>query len=249
MNADPGKSDGSSFAHRRVIFALDVSTLEETRRFVGLLKNRVGFFKVGLELFTAFGKEAIRAVQEEGGRVFLDLKLHDIPNTVCRAAEEAVKLGVQMFNLHATGGLEMMRETGQRCRELAEKLNRPSPIILAVTILTSLDEKNLKEVGLSGPVPERVVTLAELAQRAGIDGVVASPKEIIPIRQRCGVQFIIVTPGIRPAFAESGKDDQKRVMTAKEAISAGADYIVIGRPVRLAPDPAAAMDRVLEEIS
>jgi orotidine-5'-phosphate decarboxylase len=232
MNADPGKSDGSSFAHRRVIFALDVSTLEETRRFVGLLKNRVGFFKVGLELFTAFGKEAIRAVQEEGGRVFLD-----------------VKLGVQMFNLHATGGLEMMRETGQRCRELAEKLNRPSPIILAVTILTSLDEKNLKEIGLVGPVPERVVTLAELAQRAGIDGVVASPKEIIPIRQRCGVQFIIVTPGIRPAFAESGKDDQKRVMTAKEAISAGADYIVIGRPVRLAPDPAAAMDRVLEEIS
>jgi len=244
----PGKSDPLSLRTRKVIFALDVHTLEESRRFVRLLKDRVGLFKVGLELFTAFGKEAVQAVQEEGGHVFLDLKLHDIPNTVSRAAEEAVKLGVEMFNLHATGGLEMMRETADRCRKLAEKLGRPSPTILAVTILTSLDEGNLKEVGLAGPVQERVVRLAELAQRAGIDGVVASPQEIIPIRQRCGPRFIIVTPGIRPAFAEVGKDDQRRVMTAKEAIIAGADYIVIGRPIRLAPDPAAAMDKVLEEI-
>jgi orotidine-5'-phosphate decarboxylase len=205
-------------------------------------------FKVGLELFTAFGQEAVQAVQKEGGHVFLDLKLHDIPNTVSRAAEEAVKLGVEMFNLHATGGLEMMRETADRCRKLAEKLGRPSPTILGVTILTSLDEENLKEVGLVGPVQERVVHLAELAQKAGIDGVVASPQEIIPIRQRCGPRFIIVTPGIRPAFVEVSKDDQKRVMTAKEAINAGADYIVIGRPIRLAPDPAAAMDKLLAEI-
>jgi orotidine-5'-phosphate decarboxylase len=244
----PGKSDPSSLRTRKVIFALDVPTLEEARRFVRLLKDRVGLFKVGLELFTAFGKEAVRAVQEEGGHVFLDLKLHDIPNTVSRAAEEAVKLGVEMFNLHATGGLEMMRETADRCRKLAEKLGRPSPTILAVTILTSLDEENLKEVGLAGPVQERVVRLAELGQRAGIDGVVASPQEIIPLRQRCGPRFIIVTPGIRPAFAEVGKDDQRRVMTAKEAIIAGADYIVIGRPIRLAPDPAAAMDKLLAEI-
>ncbi len=234
---------------RRIIFALDVSSLDEARKFVRLLKNRTGFFKVGLELFTAFGKEAVRAVQAEGGRIFLDLKFHDIPNTVSRAAEEAVKLGVDMLNLHAAGGMEMMRETADRCRKLAEKLNRPKPILLAVTILTSLDEKNLKEVGLVGPVAERVVGLAQLAQRAGIDGVVASPQEIIPIRQKCGPQFVIVTPGIRPAFAETGKDDQKRVLTAREALSAGADYIVVGRPVRLAPDPAAAMDKVIEEIS
>ncbi len=234
---------------RRIIFALDVASLDEARKFVRLLKNRTGFFKVGLELFTAFGKDAVRAVQEEGGRIFLDLKFHDIPNTVSRAAEEAVKLGVDMLNLHAAGGLEMMRETAERCRKLAEKLTRPKPILLAVTILTSLDERNLKEVGLVGPITQRVVALAELAKQAGIDGVVASPQEIVPIRQKCGPQFVIVTPGIRPAFVEAGKDDQKRVLTAREAISAGADYIVVGRPVRLAPDPAAAMDKVIAEIS
>jgi orotidine-5'-phosphate decarboxylase len=233
----------------RVIFALDVSSLEEARKFVRLLKDRTGFFKVGLELFTAFGKEAVRAVQEEGGRVFLDLKFHDIPNTVSRAAEEAVKLGVDMLNLHASGGTEMMRETADRCRKMAEKLNRPKPILLAVTILTSLDEKNLREVGLQGPVAERVVVLADLARQAGIDGVVASPQEIAAIRRQCGPEFVIVTPGIRPAFAETGKDDQKRVLTAGEAVAAGADYIVVGRPVRLAPDPAAAMDKVIAEIA
>ena len=143
----------------------------------------------------------------------------------------------------------MMRETATRCRKLAQKLGRPCPTILAVTILTSLDEDNIREIGLVGPLSERAASLALLAKKAGIDGVVASPQEIIPIRQRCGEKFIIVTPGIRPAFAEPGKDDQKRVMTAREAISAGADFIVIGRPIRLAPDPAAAMDKVLAEIS
>jgi orotidine-5'-phosphate decarboxylase len=207
----------------------------------------VGFFKVGLELFTAHGKEAVRAVQEEGGRVFLDLKFHDIPNTVSRAAEEAVKMGVEMLNLHATGGMEMMRETVERCRKTAVGLNRKNPIILAVTVLTSMDEENLGQVGLLGPVEERVAILAELSRKAGVDGVVASPREIGPIRKRCGERFLIVTPGIRPAF-ERPKDDQKRVMTAREAISAGADYIVIGRPVRLAADPAAAMDKLLQEI-
>jgi len=232
----------------RVIFALDVPTLEEARRLVTLLRGRTGFFKVGLELYTAYGKDAVKAVQDAGGKVFLDLKFHDIPNTVSRAAEEAVRLGVDMFNLHASGGTEMMRETGERCRRAAEKMNRRVPIILAVTILTSLDEEDLQEIGMAGPVEERVVGLAELAQKAGIHGVVASPREIVPIRKRCGDTFVIVTPGIRPAFEPAGKDDQKRVMTAGEAISAGASYIVIGRPVRLAPDPVAAMDKLLQEI-
>ncbi len=142
----------------------------------------------------------------------------------------------------------MMQATTRRCRQLAEKLNRPRPILLAVTLLTSLDEENLREIGWSGPIPDRVAHLATLAQQAGVDGVVASPREIIPIRQRCGPQFVIVTPGIRPAFAPTAEDDQKRVMTAKEAIAAGADYIVIGRPVRLAPDPAVAMDQLIAEI-
>jgi orotidine-5'-phosphate decarboxylase len=233
---------------QKVIFALDVPTLEEARRLVSLLRGRTGFFKVGMELYTAYGKDAVKAVQDSGGRVFLDLKFHDIPNTVSRAAEEAVKLGVDMFNLHASGGTEMMRETAERCRQAAEKMNRRRPIILAVTVLTSLDEGNLREIGMAGPVEERVVGLAELAQKAGIDGVVASPREIASIRKRCGNAFVIVTPGIRPAFESAGKDDQKRVMTAREAILAGASYIVVGRPVRLAPDPAAAMDKVLEEI-
>ena len=237
----------SSSAAGKVIFALDVPTLEEARKFVRLLKGRTGFFKVGLELHTAYGKEAVKAVQEEGGRIFLDLKFHDIPNTVSRAAEEAVKLGVDMFNLHASGGTEMVRETVERCRKTAEKMNRRAPIILAVTILTSMDIENLREIGMAGPVEERVVGLAALAQKAGVDGVVASPREIASIRRRCGENFVIVTPGIRPVF-EAGKDDQKRVMTAREAISAGASYIVVGRPVRLAPDPVAAMDQVLEEI-
>ena len=231
-----------------VIFALDVPTLEEARRFVTLLRGRTDFFKVGLELFTAYGKDAVKAVQEAGGRIFLDLKFHDIPNTVSRAAEEAVKLGVDMFNLHASGGTEMMRETVERCREAAAKMNRRGPVILAVTVLTSLDEGNLREIGMAGLVEERVVGLAELAQKAGIDGVVASPREIASIRKRCGNEFVIVTPGIRPAFESGATDDQKRVMTAREAILAGASYIVVGRPVRLAPDPAAAMDKVLEEI-
>ena len=248
MSVSPS-SAGPTTPGRRIIFALDVSSLEEARKFVRLLKDRTGFFKVGLELFTAFGKEAVRIVQEEGGRVFLDLKFHDIPNTVSRAAEEAVKLGVDMFNLHSSGGTEMMRETAECCRQMAQKLNRPKPILLAVTILTSLDEKNLQEVGLQGPVGDRVVALADLARQSGIDGVVASPQEISAIRRKCGPEFVIVTPGIRPAFVEAGKDDQKRVLTAKEAVSAGADYIVVGRPIRLASDPAAAMDKVIAEIA
>jgi orotidine-5'-phosphate decarboxylase len=233
----------------RIIFALDVPTLEEARRYVALLAGRIGMFKVGMELFTAYGKEAVRTVQEAGGPIFLDLKFHDIPNTVSRAGEEAVRLGVEMFNLHAAGGFEMMHAAVERSRQMARQLNRSQPILLAVTILTSLDEKNLEEIGMNGPIVRRAVELAALAQRAGMDGVVASPQEIIPIRQRCGPEFLIVTPGIRPAFAPGQKDDQRRVMTAREAVKAGADYLVIGRPIRQAKDPVEAVDQILQEIA
>jgi orotidine-5'-phosphate decarboxylase len=154
-----------------------------------------------------------------------------------------------MFNLHAAGVFEMMHATGERARQMAKQLNQSRPVLLAVTVLTSLDEKNLAEIGMTGPIPRRAVELAALAQRAGMDGVVASPQEILPIRQRCGPEFLIVTPGIRPAFAEGEKDDQRRVMTAREAVDAGADYLVIGRPIRQAKDPAAAADQILREIS
>jgi orotidine-5'-phosphate decarboxylase len=233
----------------RIIFALDVPTPEEACRYVTLLKSRIAMFKIGMELFTAYGKEAVEKVQEAGGPIFLDLKFHDIPNTVSRAGEEAVRLGVEMFNLHAAGGFEMMHATGERARQMAKHLNRARPILLAVTVLTSLDEKNLAEIGMTGPIPRRAEELAALAQRAGMDGVVASPQEIAPIRQRCGPDFLIVTPGIRPAFVQGGKDDQRRVMTAREAIKAGADYLVIGRPIRQAKDPVAAVDQILQEIS
>lgn len=237
-----------SSAVEKIILALDVPTLREARKLVSLLKDKVAFFKVGLELFTAYGPEAVQVVQEEGGRVFLDLKFHDIPQTVSRAAGEAVKWRVQMFNLHTAGGLEMMRQTVASCQKLSQELNYPPPFILGVTILTSLDEANLAQIGMRGPLKECVGLLAELAQEAGLDGVVASPQEISLIRQKCGSSFLIVTPGIRPAFQTIGKDDQKRVMTPQEAIAAGADFIVLGRPILLAPNPREAMERVIAEI-
>jgi orotidine-5'-phosphate decarboxylase len=234
---------------RKIIFALDVPNLMEARRFVKLLKDKVGFFKIGLELYTAYGPEALKVVQAEGGKVFLDLKFHDIPQTVSRAAAEAVKHGVAMLNVHAAGGWEMMHKTVESCQQIAQELHCAPPLILGVTILTSLDEGSLSQIGLIGPLKERVVRLAELAQTAGLHGVIASPQEISAIRQKCGPAFFIVTPGIRPAFSQVEKDDQKRMMTPKEAMAAGADYIVLGRPIRMAPDPVAAMEKVIAEIT
>lgn len=234
---------------QKIIFALDVANLGEAKKLVRLLKDKVGFFKIGLELYTAHGPEAIKLVQAEGGKVFLDLKFHDIPQTVSRAAAAAVKQGVAMLNVHAAGGMEMMQMTVESCQKTAQELNCSPPLILGVTILTSLDEGNLNQIGLIGPLKERVVSLAELAKKAGLNGVIASPQEISLIRQKCGPSFLIVTPGIRPAFSQVEKDDQKRMMTPKEAIAAGANFIVLGRPIRMAPDPVAAMEKVIAEIT
>ena len=231
----------------KIIFALDVEHFREAQQWVNLLKDRVGVFKVGKQLFTHAGPKVVDMIRQKGQKVFLDLKFHDIPNTVARAGEEATKLNVAMFNLHALGGFTMMKKTVEGSRAVAKSLGIPRPLILAVTILTSMDEETLKEVGVQGPLLEEVGRLAHLSMKAGVDGVVASPQEIGIIRQRCGEKFLIVTPGIRPPSDK--KDDQKRTLSPKEAISAGADYLVIGRPIKEAKDPIEAVQRIIEDIS
>jgi orotidine-5'-phosphate decarboxylase len=231
----------------KIIFALDVKHFREAQQWVNLLKDRIGLFKVGKQLFTHAGPKVVDMIHGKGQKVFLDLKFHDIPNTVAKAGEEATKLNVTMFNLHALGGFEMMRKTVEASRATAKNLGIPKPLILAVTILTSMDEDSLKEVGVQGPVLEEVGRLAQLSLKAGVDGVVASPQEIGIIRQKCGEDFLIVTPGIR--LPSEKKDDQKRTMSPKEAVRAGANYLVIGRPIKEAKDPSDAVQKIIEDIS
>ena len=235
-------------AKNRLTLALDVDNDREALEIVAELKHSVGVFKVGHQLFTAYGPDIVRRITGMGGRVFLDLKYHDIPNTVAKAAAEAVKLGVSMFNVHSLGGLEMMKAAAESARETAEKLNLPVPVVLAVTILTSMDEKSMrKELKITRSLQREVVHLARLARRAGVQGVVASPHEIKTLRRAVRGDFVILTPGVRPLWAD--KDDQKRVMTPGEAVKAGADYIVVGRPVLKAGDRKAAVEKILEEMN
>ena len=229
-----------------IIFALDVGSWEEAQRFVAELREWVWGFKIGKELFTWLGPHVVEMVHEKGGKVFLDLKYHDIPATVARAAAMATRLRVSMFNLHALGGLEMMRAAVEASREAAHKGGLPAPMILGVTVLTSLQARDLGEVGITLSVEEAVVQLASLAQQAGLGGVVASPLEIEPLRRAYGEDMIIVTPGVRPR--KGPRHDQARVMTPAEAIQAGADYLVIGRPIRNAADPLQATQEILQEI-
>lgn len=235
-------------AKERLIFALDMGEdLEKTLEWVDRLNNRVGLFKVGKEAFTRFGPEIVHRIRDRGGRVFLDLKFHDIPNTVARAAEGAVRLGVAMFNLHALGGRDMMVQALAAARKTAGDAGVPTPVILAVTVLTSLSTGDLKGLGFQISPDDLVVKLARVARAAGMSGVVASPREVSAIRAACGKDFLVVTPGIRLGD-EAGQDDQKRVDTPREALRNGADYIVVGRPIRLARDPATAADRIVREI-
>ena len=230
----------------KLILALDVETAEEAARFVDLLKGKVGAFKVGSQLFTGNGPAVVEMIHGQGEKVFLDLKFHDIPNTVAGAVTEACRLGVFMLNLHASGGSEMMEAAVAAAHKMARP-GRPRPILLAVTVLTSLNAMALRqELAIERPLGQQVVHLAQMAKRAGLDGVVASPQEIREIRAATEPGFLIVTPGVRPTWAAAG--DQKRIMTPKEAIEAGADYIVIGRPILSAPDPAAAAEKIIEEI-
>jgi orotidine-5'-phosphate decarboxylase len=226
----------------RIFVALDTADLEHAHRTAGELAGSVGGIKIGLELYGAHGVEAVRRLAEPGLPIFLDLKFHDIPNTIASAVRAVLPLKPALLTVHASGGPAMLRAAAEAAAEAGED----RPRIVAVTVLTSLDERDLGLVGQRRPLAAQVLRLAELALGAGIDGVVASPQEIAMLRAKCGVGFLLVVPGIRPPWAASG--DQKRVMTPAEAIEAGADYLVIGRPITSAEDPRARAERIVAEI-
>ena len=222
----------------KIIVALDVATKKKALELVEQLSSKISFFKIGLQLYTAEGPEIVRAVLSTGARVWLDLKLYDIPNTVARAVESATTLGVQMLTIHLSGGREMIRAATDACSA--------DMLLLGVTVLTSATEQTLREIGITEPVENQVLRLARLGVEAGIDGVVASPHEIKMLRAEFGNRIKIAVQGIRPSWAEPG--DQKRFMTPREAIDAGADYIGIGRPISANARPAEALEKILEEL-
>jgi orotidine-5'-phosphate decarboxylase len=231
----------------KLIVALDVDNVHKARELVNRLRGVAGMFKIGMQLFTAAGPSFVREIVSSGERVFLDLKYHDIPNTVALAGVEATRLGVSIFNIHASGGAEMMRRTADAVSECAKAERRTRPLVIAVTILTSANEDTVTEVGFGSSPEELVPRLARLAKTSGMDGVVASPLEISSIRAAVNDSgFAVITPGVRPAGANLA--DQKRVTTPREAIHAGADYIVVGRPILEAPDPAQAAQQILDEM-
>ncbi len=233
----------------RVVVALDLDDVQNCKRVLSILKGKVAIFKIGMELFTACGPKAIELVHKAGAKVFLDLKYHDIPNTVAAACRMATRMGVFMINVHTSGGLQMMKWAAEHTAAEAKRLGIPKPILLGVTILTSLTEQEIRdEIGIERPMKDEVLHLAKMAKKAGLDGVVASAHELEPIKQKVGKDFVVVTPGIRPAWYVTGSD-QKRVMTPKMAFDAGADYIVIGRPIVQDPRPAKACEKVFEELN
>jgi orotidine-5'-phosphate decarboxylase len=234
-------------ASDRLIIALDVERTDEARRIIDELREFAGGFKIGLQLFASAGPSFVRELCGSGLRIFLDLKFHDIPNTVAKAGIEASRLGVWMFNIHALGGNEMMRQAVYEVGNFCEREGIERPKIIGVTVLTSSSGDALHEVGIEDNAPGQVLRLARLAKNSGLDGVVASPLEASAIRAECGREFTIVTPGIRPENASN--DDQKRVMTPSGAVRAGADYLVIGRPITEAGDIRVATERILREIS
>lgn len=234
----------------KIIVALDVETAGEAREIVSELRGEVGAFKIGLQLFTVAGASFVREVVQDGIKLFLDVKFHDIPNTVAKASIEVARLGVWMFNVHALGGSEMLTRAAGEVREVCEKENLAQPKIIGVTVLTSSDRKTLSEVGIEAETDAQVLRLAKLTAKCGLDGVVAAPTETRLIRENLGNDFLIVTPGVRPSLSDSEvgtSDDQKRVMTASEAINSGADFLVIGRPILKAVNRSEAVRKILGE--
>lgn len=230
-----------------LIIALDVDTMEQAEALVDKLGSYAGGFKVGMQLYNSVGPEAVRRLREKGVPVFIDLKLHDIPNTVAGAARVLTRHGAAILNVHAAGGADMMNTAAKASRDEAAAAGIAPPLVVAVTVLTSVSQDVFnKEIGIAGSIQERVVSWALLAKEAGLDGVVASPLEITPIREACGKDFVIITPGVRPAGAAA--NDQKRTMSPGEAIKLGATYLVVGRPVTAAPEPVKALRAILEDI-
>jgi orotidine-5'-phosphate decarboxylase len=237
----PPASKPSLSPKDRLIVALDVSSAAEAQRLVTTIGNSACIYKIGKQLFTSEGSGLVRDLVGSGRKVFLDLKYHDIPNTVASAVRVAADLNVHMLTVHASGGSKMLRAAAEAAAQTSSK-----PLVLGVTVLTSLADEDLREIGISASTQDQVVTLAKLAQKAGVGGLVASPNELKALRQAIGQEMKIVTPGVRPAGSDKG--DQARVATPAEAIANGADYIVVGRPITAAQDPAAAAQAILEEI-
>jgi orotidine-5'-phosphate decarboxylase len=233
----------------QLLVALDVESGERAMQLVTALGGLAGGFKVGNRLFTSEGPALVRRIADAGSRVFLDLKYHDIPNTVEQAVEAAVGTGAWMINVHASGGHAMMQAAARAARETSAKLGRPAPLMIGVTVLTSMDHDALRAVGVERAVLDQVIALARMTQQAGLQGVVASPQETPQIRKACGPDFHIVTPGIRGASAGAERNDQSRTMGPAEAIKAGASYIVVGRPIIAAADPRAAAQAIVEELT
>ena len=229
----------------KIIIALDVGTKREALALAEAL-NDARVFKIGLELFTAEGPALLEEAVRLGKKPFLDLKYHDIPNTVSGAVRSATRKGVYMLTLHTSGGAEMMAAAARAAREESAGTGKERPVLLGVTILTSLKDEELRRIGFAHAVADQVLRLAVLAKDSGLDGVVCSPHEIESIKRECGDDFLVVTPGIRPAWAAA--QDQKRIMTPAEAIGKGADYLVIGRPITGAPSPQEAFLKVLAEL-
>jgi orotidine-5'-phosphate decarboxylase len=232
----------------QLLVALDVDSGARALQLATELRDLAGGFKVGSRLFTSEGPDLVRRLVASGAPVFLDLKFHDIPNTVAQAVEATVSTGVWMLNVHASGGVPMMQAAARAATDAAAKEGKRRPVVIGVTVLTSMDAPTLTSIGVQRPLLEQVVTLARMAQDAGLDGVVASPQETAAIRAACGPDFAIVTPGIRGASAGTATNDQSRTMGPAEAIKAGASYIVVGRPIIAAADPKGAAAAIVEEL-
>ena len=230
----------------RIIFALDVGNISSAVSWVNKLSGHVGYFKVGLQLFTATGPDVVNHIKDGGLKCFLDLKFHDIPNTVAGAVKSATRLGVDMLTVHLSGGKAMVAAAFNAAGDEADRLGIKRPKIIGVSVLTSLSDAELKDLGVSSPVKDQVDRFLRMAVVAGIEGMVCSPADLFPIRRQTPQGFLLITPGIRPEWSEKG--DQARIATPGTAIKAGADLLVIGRPISEAPDPIAAVDRIVAEM-